>query len=360
MNNKIEKRKKREKTKQHKTQIRSQDTKRSGKNKAIESLARMLGFVMFVFVASCAYDPAESPKAKPESTKVKDQKVATSDEPQRVLRVMEISDEIVISENIAHIDRLILNKGAVIRTLGQDVTIRARELIADDAIIDTMPKAARAAYGKKALDGGFVKIFAGIATGSLHINARGQHGAHGKAGKRGAKGATGAKGHDARDRRELECMSLPPETFLLDFRPEPPRCWHRTVCDRRAGNGARGGRGKTGYRGENGFAGGDTGKFFVHVKEPKDFKVTYDFIAGTGGQGGSGGPGGPGGDGGKAGKGTKECGNAEKGPLGPVGFRGASGAAGHSGLDAPFCIQLAGFEIGNCHNFEDLTHRGGT
>ncbi len=306
-------------------------------------LCRATGIAIFA-IAGCAYDPAE------ETKDITGMHI-------KQMSVMEVSDEIAIVQNMAHIDKLILHKGASIKTHGQDVTLRIGELISEDAIINTTPNPEVSLAGEAGTSGGYLKIYAAKAQGKLHIISSGQDGAKGKTGAKGLSGNKGGQGHNAETKRE--CVfpwSLAPNDT---GRPEPePRCSWENLCHRAPGNGGQGHGGHQGHPGTPGLDGGDSAMVLVDVADPSNFKVTYEVRVGTGGLGGLGGEGGDGGPGGDPGHGNNVCGHASAGPIGPKGPQGASGKRGSEGSEKPLCLRLGNLEVGDCNEFEDLT-RGG-
>ncbi|NCN39938.1 hypothetical protein GW916_01685 [bacterium] len=332
-NNKKEKKNKTQNAKHNSTQNNQQLTKRG------------LGVwaVLALGCGACAYDPADSG----------DSNIRTQH-----ITVMEVSDELVISQNMAHIEKLVLHEGAIIKTEGHDVTLRIKHLVSKEGVIDTTPRPKTAPHGEPAKSEGVLRIIAENAQGSLHIISRGQNGAKGRDGSKGATGAKGARGQNAETGQRCDhWLSLDSPLALL--RPDPePRCRWETYCKRHAGNGGQGHRGQAGGAGEDGAAGGNTAAALIDVASPQNFRVTYEEIVGLGGLGGVGGDGGEGGPGGDAGHGNRVCGHAANGPQGPKGHQGPRGARGAEGSHRPICLRLGNTEIGNCREFDELTRRG--
>ena len=179
--------------------------------------------------------------------------------------------------------------------------------------------------------------------------AKGQSGGDGIAGLPGTKGKTGAGGKSAVVHIKGSGVAI------------------RAECVHQPTPGAQGFQGEYGGRGGDGGMGGSTGKVFIEVEEPSDFRVVIDRKPGIGGVEGKGGDGGEGGDGGDAAKCVignftripipvekmdcwQTCDRSRTGPgtPGPKGFQGANGLKGQEGLLSPVCTKIGGKETGEC------------
>lgn len=79
-------------------------------------------------------------------------------------------------QSLAKYNRIYLGKGALLRTLGQNIKLNLSELHSDNAMIESFTSGTRGTYHGPGHSGGKVEIFAKKAVGKLRLNMRGQDG----------------------------------------------------------------------------------------------------------------------------------------------------------------------------------------
>ncbi len=178
-------------------------------------LVLIFSFVLFFLVAGCSEDDGSgAPEIKPEITKpealppsLPPLAARTPLIPQSpcsapgalpdVPRDFEVKGTMELSK-CASFNRLILTKDSKIVTTGQDLEIRAVELVSEDAFIESFAKDVRASSGRDGRNGGRLWVRAARVSGQLTIYARGESGGHGESGYPGKSGAPGIPGNDGR------------------------------------------------------------------------------------------------------------------------------------------------------------------
>lgn len=261
------------------------------------------------------------------------------------------------------INRLFLR--GLISTEGKSVTWDVREILAEQATLDSSPAKANLPPGAHGGSCGNVTIKAQRARGTLLLKCRAQDGTDGTDGRNGRDGKQGAAGvdgdvdvkpngqipvpMDAAKRAQLKHWYV---TNTLPSRPVYKDDWERWFhCSRQPGNGAQGEAGENGVDGIHGGNGGSTGTVSIEIAEDSDFDVAFENVAGkagTGGRGGNGGKGGPGGPPGKMDPSGFLCRPAGPGPKGPDGLNGRPGKYGSAGVQHPACVRIGGRETGDC------------
>ncbi len=255
-----------------------------------------------------------------------------------------------------------------ILTEGQDIRIKANEIISQDAIIDSSPLQQKLQEGEKGKNCGSTFIFSNRLIGNISIYCKAMDGAIGKTGENGEMGKNGEKGENGTFTKRFKAppFSAPMsfEQYLeqvrrgLDFTPE----WYsqRFICTKSPENGSPGWPGYDGKDGYKGGDGGDSGVILIKINEESTFKVETDINVGNGGPGGQGGAGGKGGIGGKAGDLEPEvpkkahkyiCPPAKDGINGPDGKPGRKGPNGEKGKFNLVCIKIGEKLKGDCHFF---------
>jgi len=292
------------------------------------------------------------------------------------VRTVEIPTDFEISGNQSIegmprvINRLFLKRGAVLRTGQVGGVFEVRELIADDATLQTFPETQEARFPDVGSDAGAVTLRVRRATGKLRLANRGQTGARGVSGKDGAVGLAGAKGRPAD-------FDANPKVHINPFGPAPHPSIKQNalnllkiykddselrrkqngvpwfLCTVQPGDGTRGDQGAAGTDGGNGTPGGASARVLIIVAEPTDFQVDVSNDGGRGGAAGPGGAGGPGGGGGAPGDldPVLLCTAAKAGEVGPVGPRGRDGEVGKTGFRNPVCLKLGTRESEGCAFF---------
>jgi hypothetical protein len=265
-------------------------------------------------------------------------------------------EEVIQTGKVDDYARLFFKNKVRIVWQGEKLEIRAREIISEDAVLDSLAlNQKNAELGRVGKSGGELILKAQTLKGSLFIRADGQNGGAGLEGSQGAVGAVGTAG---------------PKTFLRWGEPSkfPEGAYNFRgywfFCDPPRPPGMVGGTGESGLLGHVGGAGGNSSKVLVEIEDTKSGDVFFTNKPGVGGEGGLGGPGGEGGEGGWSGEiewrthasdmpqGADltlfvAC-QAKQGEKGPQGNRGPQGPKGDDGFQAPFCLKLGNSQMGYC------------
>jgi hypothetical protein len=272
------------------------------------------------------------------------------------------------TKELVGINRLFLSKDAVIVTEGQDFRIEAQEILSDGGSILTFSSGQKALSSKDGRSGGFIKVVARRAKGSLRIEGRGETAGDGMDGTPGQNGNAGPTGNPGKWGMNQALYKVFFPSFIDSFKaamernPKPPGDpeWNYTfgnmrrfVCAVPPTDGGPGSDGTNGLDGGGGGNGGDSAKIYVEIKENEGFEIvpsTEVGLSGIGGRGGKGGTGGPGGQPGPLDQGHL-CAPAKQGPRGKDGVDGRQGRPGQMGVKQPVCIKLSPEVIGNCDKF---------
>ena len=282
-------------------------------------------------------------------------------------------DYVVSGENTVRelrgFNRLVLVRGGVLRTLGQDLSIEVNEIISDGGVISTFSENAKAPLGQSGRAGGSVRIVARRGSGQLVVQASGESGGDGRDGENGPAGTTGGPGqpgdwgmnptlYTSLDGNYLDSFARSMRQF-----PRPPKDseWKRAlngipfyVCARPPTAGETGGNGGPAQDGGSGGAGGDSGKVYVQILEDSEIQVRASGEVGLPGLGGRPGKGGLPGNGGPPGQQDQghSCAPAQTGPTGQGGLEGRQGIPGTSGTRQPFCIKIWSRSYYDCDKFQ--------
>jgi hypothetical protein len=265
-------------------------------------------------------------------------------------------EEVIQTGKVDEYARLFFKNKVRIVWQGEKLEIRAREIISEDAVLDSFSlNQKNAGPGLAGKSGGELIVKSKTLKGSLFIRGDGQNGGTGLEGSQGSAGSVGTVG---------------PKTFLHWGEPAkfPAGAYNFRgywfYCDPPRPPGTIGESGGTGLPGLAGGAGGNSSKVIVEVEDTKSGDVFFTNKPGVGGEGGLGGPGGEGGEGGWSGEidwrthasempqGADlsvfvEC-QAKQGEKGPQGNRGPQGGKGDDGFQAPFCLKLGNSQTGYC------------
>jgi len=270
-------------------------------------------------------------------------------------RVFEKGEHLVMG-SLEGYQRIFFLEEAKIFWNGENLTIRANEIISENAVFESFSEDQKTAMmGQLGKSGGHLIIKAKLLTGSLFIRADGQMGGQGETGLPGKKGAQGDQG---------------PVAFLYWGKPgETPDGAHIHagywfVCNPPRLPGGKGKTGETGGAGKRGLKGGNSGKVHVEIGKANDGDVYFTNRPGAGGEGGLGGAGGEGGPGGIPGPIDWETHSRDMPPganldlfhqcapvlgeKGDEGLQGPRGAKGEDGFQAPVCLKLGDSQTGQC------------
>ena len=257
--------------------------------------------------------------------------------------------------HLKNIQRLYLEKGAILTGVDGVLRIEVDELHTDGAVVRSLPPL-RAAAGQPGRSGGLIYLKAQHAVGSLKVEGRGESGGNGFPGTEGAPGAIGPSGKEA-------VTGLPPvpeslknsllknlEDLRTKAAPDDPGWKKSLICMAPPTDGSPGGNGGQGGIGGSGGPGGDASRIWIEVRFPDGFDVEPILSSGLGGQGGPGGKGGLRGPGGKAGTPDPHgiCPLAKTGEPGDEGKPGPEGKNGEPGQSPESCLILGAARLGNC------------
>jgi hypothetical protein len=194
----------------------------------------------------------------------------------------------------AEINRLRLQSGATLFTMGANVSLRVSKLESQSGSISTFPENQKATLGVEGRSGGNLRLEIQHAIGELNVVMRGEDGGDGEVpppigavGK--GKNSTNAGSPGVAERRITQLVMSQPSIASEQ-------------CLKNPGQGGTGGRGAKGLEGNSGLDGGATGRALIFVNQDSpNFEIVYSLEPGVGGKGSVGGQGGPGGDGGPTG-----------------------------------------------------------
>lgn len=266
-------------------------------------------------------------------------------------------EEVVQTGKVEEYARLFFKNKVRIVWQGEKLEIRAREIISEDAVLDSFAQGyKKAEVGMIGKGGGELIVKAKTLKGGLFIRADGQNGGTGVEGAVGAVGSPGTTG---------------PKTFLHWGEPSkfPDGAYNFKgywfYCDPPRPPGSVGGTGGAGLQGQQGGAGGNSSKVLVEIQDASNGDVFFTNKPGVGGEGGAGGPGGQGGEGGWSGEidwtthaprmpqGAEDlsvfvqC-QSKQGDKGLQGSFGPQGPKGDDGFQSPFCLKLGNSQVGYC------------
>lgn len=177
-----------------------------------------------------------------------------------------IDGPVILRESeIIEVDRLVLTKNAVITMEDKNLTILAKEIVAEGAVIQNFTAEARAPWEKNGRSGGVVTIVAKKATGRLQIDLRGEGGGSGKHGvwtdPRVHPGCAGSSGGDGGNAGTLRIEIVDMGSFNINWQnqggamgpaglrgyvsPDTPEAI-QPPCGRDNPNGSDGAPGRTG------------------------------------------------------------------------------------------------------------------
>lgn len=233
---------------------------------------------------------------------------------------------------------------ARLNTRGQDFEITAKELIANNSVIESFSESEAntpAAEGLAGKNGGMIRIKADRAQGTLFVFMRGTRGGKGHKGEeQTAIKERAENGVDEVSRSHKVCddsfkQTRDPKDIISLRAP----CQSVIECVVSATAGKNGQPGFPGKPGSPGLAGGNSGSFEITFERNDNFFVTTESLGGLGGAGGDGGNGGVGGLGGFPGK-FSQCSYLSTGigSTGPVGSFGETGSSGPAGVNEVSCV----------------------
>ncbi len=260
--------------------------------------------------------------------------------------------------------RLFLPEKTVLYTQGDNILIRAGQIVSPETTIQTFPTNSTASVATPGRHGGNISIAASSAIGALTINGNGENGGPGAQGTTGKDGSAGDPGRPG-DFGENPYWDGPEQLVLafhkitknfrrgIDLKDEGLMRHMRelrngdkkaAICTHPPEDGTPGQNGTDGSAGSDGASGGNSAEIKIQIDSAPQFALTTSASSGSGGIGGLGGPGGNGGSGGPAGRLDllSICPPAKPGPAGSPGNPGRSGATGPNGKRFPPIIRIGG------------------